>query len=77
VLRLTYMLDAGARAVDLLDMNWKTTLSSVLAAIGTALSAPGVLPAPWGMVAQMVAAAALAAFGAVAADAGKNTAPKK
>lgn len=53
---------------NLVGMNWKTTVSGALAAIGTALAAPGVLPPPWGMIAQLMAALGLALLGSTAQD---------
>lgn len=48
--------------------NWKTTLAATIAAIAQALQATGALPPPWGMITQLVEAAALAALGYSAAD---------
>lgn len=51
-------------------VNVKTTLSGVLAAIAAALATPGVLPPPFGTVAQLVLALALALLGWNAKDKG-------
>lgn len=49
-------------------MNWKTTLSGILGAMGTSLGATGVLPPPWGIVAQLLGALGIALLGTAAAD---------
>jgi len=49
-------------------MKWRTTLSGIVAALGQALGATGALPPPWGVVAQLVAAGALAVLGYAVAD---------
>lgn len=51
-------------------MNWKTTLAGVLAAVGQVLAQPGLLPPPWHVVAQALAALGLALLGYSAADKG-------
>lgn len=49
-------------------MSLKTTISGIVAALGTALAAVGVLPPPWGVIAQLLAAAAVALLGYYSAD---------
>ena len=49
-------------------MHWRTTTTSIISAIATALAASGMLPAPWGLIASLVGAAALALLGGSAAD---------
>lgn len=49
-------------------MNVKTTVSGLLAALGTALAATGVLPPPWGVVAGLLASIGIALLGLNAQD---------
>jgi hypothetical protein len=49
-------------------MNWKTTFAGILAALGQGVSAVGVLPPPWGVVAQLLSAIGLALLGYHSAD---------
>lgn len=60
-----------------MKFNWKTTLGGLLSAVATALAVPGVLPPPFGWVAQLVAAVGLALLGLTAADASNLPPPPK
>lgn len=58
-------------------INWKTTVAGILAAIGPALAETGVLPPPWGVVAQLVSAVGLVLLGYSAADKSKPVLPAR
>jgi hypothetical protein len=53
-------------------MHWRTTLGGLLAAIGQAATAAGVIPGPWVWVGHLVQAVGLALLGVSAADKGKT-----